>query len=187
MDSDDRELLDRIQKGDGESFGVLFDRTHRWLLQFVIVPRVGRTEAEDVLADTFRLALGSIKEFRWHGVGLLHWLAAIAKRKALEHVRRSSRAFEPLDESPALLELPDDAPTVEAEMIRMEKLQALQERAGVTLAKLPPRYAQALRLRLLQEKSRQECAQRLAVSPATFDVVLCRATRAFAREWSKNE
>jgi hypothetical protein len=33
MESDDRELLERIQKGDGESFGVLFDRTHRWLLR----------------------------------------------------------------------------------------------------------------------------------------------------------
>jgi hypothetical protein len=42
MDSDDRELLERIQKGDGGSLGVLFDRTHRWLLQFVINPRVGR-------------------------------------------------------------------------------------------------------------------------------------------------
>jgi len=45
MDGDDRELLDRIRKCDGESFGVLFNRTHRWLLQFVILPRVGWAEA----------------------------------------------------------------------------------------------------------------------------------------------
>jgi len=187
MDSDDRELLDRIQKGDGESFGLLFDRTHRWLLQFVITPRVGRAEAEDVLADTFRVALGSIQKFRWQGVGLLHWLAAIAKRSALEHVRRRARVPLSLEDLPVLFDLPDDVPTAEAEMIRMEKLGVVRARVWATLSCMTPRYAQALRLRLLEEKSRQECAEQLTVSPATFDVVLHRATRAFAKEWSRHE
>jgi RNA polymerase sigma-70 factor (ECF subfamily) len=186
MDSDDRELLDRIQKGDGESFGVLFDRTHRWLLQFVITPRVGRAEAEEVLSDTFRTALGSIAEFRWQGIGLLHWLAAIAKRKSLEHVRQKSRVAPSLEDLPNLFEVPDDAPTAEAEMIRMEKLGVLRERVWATLSRMAPRYALALRLRLLEERSRQECAQQLEVSAATFDVVLHRATRAFAKEWSRS-
>jgi len=187
MESDDRELLDRIQKGDGESFGVLFDRTHRWLLQFIIVPRVGRAEAEEVLSDTFRAALGSIAEFRWQGIGILHWLAAIAKRKSLEHLRRRSRMPQSLEDHPALLEVPDDVPTAEAEMIRQEALGILRRRVDATLAQLTPRYAEALRLRLLLGVGRLECAQRLAVSAATFDVVLYRATRAFAREWSRDE
>ncbi len=186
MESDDRELLEQIQQGNGESFGVLFDRTHLWLLQFVILPRVGRAEAEEVLSETFRTALESIAGFRWQGIGLLHWLAAIAKRKSLEHCRRRARVPGSLEDLPNLFEVPDDVPTAEAEMIRMEQLAALRERVWATLSRMTPRYARALRLRLLEEKSRQECAQQFAVSQATFDVLLHRATRAFTREWGRS-
>ncbi len=185
MSDDDRALLERIKRGDGESFGTLYDRTRGWLLAFVIVPRVGRAEAEDVLAETFRVALGAIASFEWRGVGLLHWLAAIARRKSLEHARRRDPRLAALDDVPNLAELPADAPTAEAEMIRAEALSALGGRVDATLASLPPRYAEVLRLRLLEGLPRAECADRLAVSTATFDVVLHRATRAFAREWGK--
>ena len=183
MRDDDRELLERIQQGDGESFGILFDRTRGWLLSLVIVPRVGRANAEDVLAETYRVALDKIHAFRWQGVNLLHWLAAIARRKALEHVRRRDPRLQAIEDLPALVEIPDEAPTAEAEMIRKETIRQLRERVSQTLAALHPRYAEALRLRLLEGRSRQECAETLAVTSATFDVVLHRATRAFARAW----
>ncbi|HVN76697.1 MAG TPA: RNA polymerase sigma factor [Thermoanaerobaculaceae bacterium] len=183
MSDDDRELLERIQQGDGESFGVLYDRTRGWLLSLVIVPRVGRADAEDVLSETYRVALAKIHSFRWRGIGLLHWLATIARRKALEHGRRRDRRFEALEDMPSLVEVPDGVPTAEAEMIREETVRRLRERVVATLAALHPRYADALRLRLLEGRSRLECAEALSVSAATFDVVLHRATRAFARAW----
>ncbi len=185
MSDDDRELLERIQQGDGECFGTLFDRTRGWLLSLVIVPPVGRADADDVLAETYRVALDKIHAFRWQGVGLLHWLAAIARRKSLEHVRRRNPRLHSLEELPALVEVPDDAPTAEAEMIRVEALRQLRGRVTQTLDRLHPRYAEALRLRLLEGRSRQECAEALTVTTATFDVVLHRATRAFARAWEK--
>ncbi len=185
MRDDDRELLERIQQGDGESFGTLFDRTRGWLLTLVIVPRVDRADAEDVLAETYRVALAKIHSFRWQGVGLLHWLAAIARRKALEHVRRRDPRLQALEDLPVLVEVPDDAPTAEAELIRQETIRELRARVSDTLGALRPRYAEALRLRLLEGRSRQECADRLLVTTATFDVVLHRAARAFARVWEK--
>ena len=182
-EDDDRRLLARIRDGDGESFGVLYDRTRRWLLSFVILPRVGPEAAEDVLAETFRTAWDRIPEFEWRGTGLLHWLSAIAKRKALEHGRRRRRDADREAEPPPLFDPPDDAPTAEAEMIRLETLRALGGRVKKTLAALPPRYAEALRLRLLEGRPRLECAGLLAVSPATFDVLLHRASKAFAKSW----
>ena len=41
------------------------------------------------------------------------------------------------------------------------------------------RYATALRMRLLEEKSREECAQILGVTVGNFDVILHRAAKAF--------
>jgi RNA polymerase sigma factor (sigma-70 family) len=185
MCDDDRELVERIQQGDSESFGALYDRTRSWLLSFVIVPRVGRAHAEEVLSETYLVALEKIRSFRWQGIGLLHWLAAIAKRKALEHGRRLDPRIVSLDDVPSLIELPADVPTAEAEMIHQQTLGQVRERVNATLARLQPRYAEVLRLRLLDSRPRRECAESLRVSVATFDVVLYRATRAFAREWGK--
>jgi RNA polymerase sigma-70 factor, ECF subfamily len=185
MGPDDRELLDRIQGGDAESFGTLYDRTRGWLLTFVIVPRVGRADAEDVLSETFKTALEQIRSFRWTGVGLLHWLAAIARRKTLEHLRNRGRAPAALEDHPTLLDLPDGGETREAEMVREAAVKEMRERVASVLERLPPRYAEVLRIRLIEGAPRLECAARLGVTASTFDVVLYRATKAFEREWSR--
>lgn len=149
MESDDRRLLEAIQKGDGESFGLLYDRTRRFLLFAVILPRVGRAAAEDVLSETYRTALDKISGFEWTGASLLNWLAAIARRKAQERTRRyavDASREEPLPDFP---DIADGAPTAEAEMIRVEALARTRERVESTLAAIPERYARALRLRLI--------------------------------------
>lgn len=183
MDDDDRTLLERIREGDGESFGVLYDRTRGWLRSFVVVPRVGPAEAEEVLAETYRTALAKLGSYEWRGIGLLHWLSAIARRKALESLRRRGRDAARAGPLPELFDIPDDAPTAEAEMIRKERLALLRTRVGEVLKGLPPRYAEALRLRLLEGRDREACARALSVTVGTFDVVLHRATRAFAKRW----
>ena len=185
MCDDDRELVERIQQGDGESFGRLYDRTRSWLLSVVIVPRVGHAHSEEVLSETYLVALEKIRTFRWQGIGLLHWLATIARRKALEHGRRLDSRLVALDDVPSLMELPADAPTAEAEMIHQQTLLHVRERVSHTLGRLQPRYAEVLRLRLLENRPRTECAQCLGITVSTLDVVLYRATRAFAREWGK--
>jgi RNA polymerase sigma-70 factor (ECF subfamily) len=183
MDEDDGRLLERIRGGDGESFGVLYDRTYRWLLSRVIVPRVGPGAAPDVLSETYRTALDKVAEFEWRGVGLLHWLSSIARHKAQEHIRRTGRDGGSDAAFDDLAVLPDPAPSAEAEMIRLESSRLLSARVGEVLSALPPRYADVLRMRLLEGVPRAECAGRIGVSAATFDVVLHRATKAFQKAW----
>jgi len=184
MDDDER-LLEAIRRGDGESLGVLYDRTRTFLRDAVIAPRVGAAAAEDVLSETFETALDKIRAFEWRGVGVVHWLAAIARRKALERTRRDARESGRGVSLEPPFQVPDGASSAEAEMIRMETLRALRARVAETLAAIPPRYAEALRMRLLESRDRVACAEALAVTPATFDVVLHRATRAFAKAWGK--
>ena len=45
--------------------------------------------------------------------------------------------------------------------------------------KINPRYASALRIRLLEEKSREECADILGIKVNAFDVLFHRACKAF--------
>ena len=144
MDDDDERLLERIQEGDGESFGVLYDRTWRWLMSCVVSPRVGPGAAEDVLAETYRTVLDRVGSFEWRGVGLLHWLAAIARRKCLERLRKDGRAERSLAALEELESLPNPAPSAEAEMIRAETLRHLSKRVRVVLGALHTRYAEVL-------------------------------------------
>ena len=51
------------------------------------------------------------------------------------------------------------------------------------MGQLQDRYRLAIELRLVQELSREDCAQRLGVTIGTFDVLLFRAVRAFRKHF----
>ncbi len=183
MDDDDARLLEGMRRGDGESARVLYDRTRGFLLDAVIRPRVGAAEAEEVLSETWLRAVQRLRDFEWRGIGLLHWLAAIARRTALERLRRRPREVPVPDLAGLLGDVPDGAASAEAEMIAAEQLRRTRERVCETLAALPPRHAEALRLRLLEGRERAACAESLGVTIGAFDVLMHRAARGFARRF----
>ena len=49
----------------------------------------------------------------------------------------------------------------------------------LSLSRLNPRYAEALRMRLLEDRTREECAAAMGVTVGNFDVILHRACKAF--------
>jgi RNA polymerase sigma-70 factor (ECF subfamily) len=59
--------------------------------------------------------------------------------------------------------------------------QAARARVEEALSRIHPRYARAIRLRVLEERSREDVAQELEVSLATFDVVLHRAMQSLRK------
>ena len=60
----------------------------------------------------------------------------------------------------------------------VEETKAQVEKA---LTLINPRYAEALRLRLLQDEDRDVCAERMGVTIGNFDVILHRACNAFRK------
>ena len=66
---------------------------------------------------------------------------------------------------------------------RGQELIETRELIEESLAQINPRYAQALRLRLLDDKDREECAALMEVTVATFDVILHRACKAFREKY----
>jgi RNA polymerase sigma-70 factor (ECF subfamily) len=63
---------------------------------------------------------------------------------------------------------------------------ASRRRVEELLDQLNPRYATAIRLRILEEKSREEVALALEVSVSTFDVVLHRAMGALKKALARS-
>ena len=137
MDDDDARLLEGIRRGDGESARILYERTRGFLLDAVIRPRVGSADAEDVLSETWLRAVERLRAFEWRGIGLLHWLSAIARRTALERLRRVHREEVVPDLAELFGDVPDGAPSAEADMIAAERLRRMRERVAATLAAAP--------------------------------------------------
>lgn len=173
-------MIAKLKSGDREAYTTL----HEWyadrIYRFVIWPRLPIRElAEDCLRDTMKTALEKIEQFKTHDRSVFFWLRRIAIHKATDAHRRAQRDHQLKERLGAHLPLhPAAAP---AAPDRRRDLADLEREVGTTLSRLNPRYATALRMRLLEERSREECAAALDVSVATFDVLFHRAAKAFRK------
>ena len=175
----ERELCDRAHGGDRVALGQLLRRYGPSLYRAVLLPRLGsEASAQDALGETYARVVERFHQFQWQNAGVYPWLRVVAMRIALDILRARKRAslYEPDD-----LERASDAgerdPSGNGEVELSDKRDLADARARVeaALGKLNPRYATAIRLRVLEERSREEVAASLSVSVATFDVVLHRA------------
>ena len=61
------------------------------------------------------------------------------------------------------------------------EVQDTKRMVAASLSLMNDRYANALRLRLIEERDREECAQIMGVTVGNFDVILHRASKAFRK------
>ncbi len=172
-------LAERAARGDRPALRAIYEQTAGRLFREVIAPIVvERAGSEDALKETFVAAMQRLPAL---ARGELYpWLAAIARNKALDRRRRQASAsrFGALFAS-ELARQEAAQPTPEVELSAAQARTAARERVELVLERLNPRYAQALRLRLLEELSRAECAARLSMSVGAFDVLLFRGCKQF--------
>ena len=177
---EERVVIADLQRGERSAFATLYGWYGDLLYRQAILPRLPITElAEDCLRDTFRTALEKIGTFRIENRSIFFWLRRIAVNKAIDMHRRHRRD-QRLAEA-----VGNEAATVPHETIprpdrglEVEETRRLVEAA---LDNLNARYAKALRLRLLEERTREECAEILGVTVGNFDVILHRAAKAFRK------
>lgn len=176
-------LVAQARLGNLEALRPLLERYAAPLYSTVIMPRLGDAlSAEEILRDTLATAVEKIGQFTWQGKSIYPWLRQIAINKIFDlhrHTKRSRRLLEALafEQTPGA-EL-DEAP--DALMMADEERHHHRQRIDQTLARIPARYRAAIELRLIAELPREECAQRLDVTIATFDVLLFRAVRSFRK------
>ncbi len=179
---EERAVVERMQRGDRAAFAVLY----RWYgdaIYRVIVARVGQHEAaEDCLRDTFRQALEKIGSFTYDRQSVFWWLRRIAVNKAMDVHRdrkRDRTLAERAEAEPASSPMPQATPRPD----RGIEVEETSRDVEISLSRMNVRYAQALRLRLIEDRSREECAASLGVTVGNFDVILHRASRAFKEVW----
>ena len=86
-------VVARLLDGDREAAGQLFAWYADRLYRQVILPRLPNRElAEDVLKDTFRLALERIEQYQPQDRSIFFWLRRIAINRAIDVHRARQRA-----------------------------------------------------------------------------------------------
>jgi RNA polymerase sigma-70 factor (ECF subfamily) len=173
-----------VTREDGpEDIEALFRRYANRLWREVIWPVVrDDARAEDALCETFLAALRALPRFdpfRGGTDGTWPWLCQIARRKAVDELRRDRQVTRLGERAVALAPLPETPEDPQARVISRERTAAKATRVAEVLEGLNPRYAGALRMRLQEGASRAECAARFGVELGTFDVLLHRAVRSF--------
>lgn len=181
----ERALVLKARRGDRAAVATLYRTFAQRLYGAVLMPRLGDAQAaEDALSETFRTALERLDAFDDHGVSIYFWLSRIAMNKATDmhrvkaRTRRALTSFEEL-----LAPLRPSAPRPERALEEAERDHHLRDAVATVLERIHPRYREAIALRFLEDKSRQECAESLQVKLGTFDVLLLRSLRAFRKEW----
>jgi RNA polymerase sigma-70 factor (ECF subfamily) len=185
----ERALVARAQAGDRAATGELLHQYGPGLYRSVLLPRLGsEAAAKDALAETYAKVVERIDRFTWQNVGFYPWLRTVALRVALDMLRARKRLV--LWEAEDVEREVDEAATttpVDRMLSDRRDREAARTKVQAALATIHPRYATAIRLRVLEERPREEVATMLEVTPATFDVLLHRAIAALKKALEKTE
>jgi len=177
---EERAVIIRLQQGDRKAFATLYGWYGELIFRQAILPRLPIRElAEDCLRDTFRTALEKIDTFRLDKRSIFFWLRRIAVNKAID-VHRLHKRDQALSDRLQEADAPPMAPAPPRPDRGLE-IDDTRRLVEASLANMNARYARALRLRLIEERSRAECAEILGVTIGNFDVILHRATKAFRK------
>jgi len=180
-------LVEEAQQGNLDAMRPILERYAAPLYGTVILPRLGdAASAEEVLRDTLATAVEKIRRFTWQGKSIYPWLRQIAINKVYDVHRQSRRSRRLADAMAHEVDVESDpASHADAQLIADQERQAHRARIDQTMGQLQDRYRLAIELRLVQELSREDCAQRLGVAIGTFDVLLFRAVRAFRKHFGE--
>lgn len=181
----ERALCDRAHAGDRAALGQVLRKYGPSLYRAVLLPRLGSdAAAQDALAETYARVVERFHQFQWQSAGVYPWLRVVALRIALDilRARRRETLFEPQDlEREIDTSQRDLSRSGEVELSDRRDLADARGRVEAALARINPRYAEAIRLRVLEERSREDVARKLGVTVSTFDVVLHRALTALKK------
>ena len=183
----ERVLTERAQRGDARALAELLDHFAEPLFGAVILPGVGhRADAEDLLRETLATAAARIGDFRpREGSGLWGWLRRIAQNRIIDRGRRLAAQRRMTDAYEAEVQAlpPRIEAGAEAELIEREERAQHERQLAAALARLNERHRRAIELRVVEERSREECAELLGINVGAFDVLLHRAMTALKKAW----
>ena len=180
----EKEMVIALQQGDRNAAAWLYETFSDVLFRKVILSRLPYIDqAEDVLCETFRIAFEKIMTYTVIDRSIFFWLRRIAINLIVDTYRKQVRKRELAERILARdavdLVMGSRSTTADDVLDQAEREEDTKTMVHKALEKLNPRYAKALRMRLLEDQSREACAEEFGITVGNFDVLFHRASKAF--------
>ena len=177
--AEDRELVDRVLRGDDTAFEYLFNR-YRDAIHRLFVQRLGGSnDADDLLQETFIKVYINLHRYR-PDYTFGQWVYTIARNTFIDFVRKRQEEL-PIDERFA--SPPSPSPTPEESFINLQQRSQIEH----YLERLTPRYRQLIVMRFFEEYSYEEIAAKLALPLGTVKTQIHRAREQMCRLIAEGE
>lgn len=170
----DEQLFGLVGQGDGQAFKLVYEKYHKQLYVLAYRYLMDRERAEDAVQNVF----AKLWEYRDRlniGISLRNFLFTMTKNHVLNVIRDENAALEKQYElAQRIAEYDDDL---------VEKLEK-QERMSLfydAVEKLPPQKRQICKLKVEEELSNKEIAQRMGLSVNTIKTHYAEALKAIRR------
>lgn len=172
--SPDAALVRAARTGDRAAFGRLHNR-HAGMVFAILLARVPRADADDLVQDVFLIALQRLDSLR-DDEAFGGWLATIARHAAAEHHRRKR----------STQELPDDLPQSN---MRHDPMRASPESEELldAVRSLPLAYSETLLMRFVQAMTGPEIAARTGLTEGSVRVNLHRGMQMLKQRMGAGE
>ena len=180
----EKEMVIALQQGDRNAAAWLYETFSDVLFRKVILSRLPYIDqAEDVLCETFRIAFEKIMTYTVIDRSIFFWLRRIAINLIVDTYRKQVRKRELAERILARdavdMVMGSRSTTADEVLDQAEQEEDTKTMVHKALQKLNPRYAKALRMRLLEDQSREACAEEFGITVGNFDVLFHRASKAF--------
>ena len=170
---DERQLIERAQRGDRAALSELYRRHVDAIYRYVHL-RVGDpTVAEDLTAEVFLRALEGLGEYRYTGVPLIAWLYRIARARTADHWRRAGR-YQEIELSDKIAATGSDPEVIASARIERSDLV-------VVLRRLTDNQQQVIILRFVEEMSLAQAAAVMGKTVGAIKALQHRALASLAR------
>lgn len=174
-----RILVERVQAGDAEAFGLIYDRYVDSVFRFVYFRVGNRQLAEDLTSETFLRALTRVGSFTWQGRDLGAWLVTIARNLVTDHFKSGRYRLEVTTDDVLGTDREDRGPEGSPEAAVVAHITNVTLLSAVRRLSLEQR--ECIVLRFLHGFSVAETAQVMGKNEGAIKALQYRAVRALAR------
>jgi RNA polymerase sigma-70 factor (ECF subfamily) len=174
--SGDTELLLRLQRREPDALGELYDRYGR--LVYSLILRVVRDSgtAEDLVQETFIRAWNRVQSFDAQKAAIAPWLLAVARNRAIDHLRLAQARHEPVELSQ--MDHPSVFNEMESDLLNRDSARRIQ----TAMQKLPAAQRQVIELAYFEGMSQSEMAERIGQPLDTIKTWVRTALRVLREE-----
>ena len=174
----DADMMLRVKAGDDSAFDYLVQKYRRAMVNFMYRMAHNSAVAEDLAQEVFLRVYRSRGSYE-ASAKFTTWLYRIATNLAVNHARdtRHERPEnmvsldEPDEETETSMDVPDSSLSVEENLVRRERLQAIRN----TVQQLPERQRMAVIMHKYQQMDYKQIAEVLKLSESATKSLLFRA------------